>query len=66
MNNELISHLRDVDNNSLIGICIQRFVKKEEELQEMLDDLRTINREFPDIMKQIIGKEASWALDAIE
>jgi len=62
MNNELIRHLRDVNNDSLIGLCIQNIVKKQHELQELLDELRTITREHPEIMNEILGKEASCLL----
>jgi hypothetical protein len=62
MNNELISHLKDVNNDSLIGLCIQNIVKKQHELQELLDELRSITREYPEIMNEILGKEASWLL----
>jgi len=62
MNNELISHLRNVNKDSIIGLCIDHIVKKENELQELLDDLKTITREHPEIMNQILGKEASRLL----
>lgn len=58
MNNELISHLRNVNKDSIIGFCIDHIVKKENELQELLDDLKTITREHPEIMNQILSKEA--------
>jgi hypothetical protein len=58
MNNELISHLRNVNKDSIIGLCIDHIVKKENELQELLDDLKTITREHPEIMNQILSKEA--------
>jgi hypothetical protein len=62
VNNELISHLSEVSNDSFIGLCIQHIVKKEQELQEMLNDLKTLTRDHPDIMIQILGKEASRLL----
>jgi hypothetical protein len=62
VNNELISHLRVVSNESFIGLCIQHIVKKEQELQEMLDELKTLTRDHPEIMVQILGKEASRLL----
>ncbi len=58
MSNELISHLREVNKDSIIGLCIHHIVKKENELQELLDDLKTITREHPEIMNQILSKEA--------
>jgi hypothetical protein len=58
MNNELISHLKNVNKDSIIGLCIDHIVKKENELQELLDDLKTITREHPEIMNQILSKEA--------
>jgi len=39
-------------------LCIDHIVKKENELQELLDDLKTITREHPEIMNQILSKEA--------
>ena len=58
MSNELISHLREVNKDSIIGLCIHHIVKKENELQELLEDLKTITREHPEIMNQILSKEA--------
>ena len=58
MSNELISHLKNVNKDSIIGLCIDHIVKKENELQELLDDLKTITREHPEIMNQILSKEA--------
>ena len=58
MSNELTSHLRNVNKDSIIGLCIDHIVKKENELQELLDDLKTITREHPEIMNQILSKEA--------
>jgi len=62
MNNKLISHLKDVSNDSIIGLCVQNIVRKEQELQEMLNELKTITREHPDIMNKFLGKEASLLL----
>jgi len=58
MSNELLSHLKNVNNNSFIGFCIQQALLQEEELQERLQELKSISRENPEIMIPIIGLEA--------
>jgi len=58
MSNELLNHLKNVNNNSLIGFCIQQILLQEEELQEQLQELKSISRENPEIMIPIIGLEA--------
>ena len=58
MNTELINHLRNVNDNSLIGLCIEQIVVREEELQKLLIELKVISGQNPDIMIPIIGKEA--------
>jgi hypothetical protein len=57
MSNELFDHLKNVNDKSLIGLCIQRIIQREKELQEMLQELRTISKENPEIMRPIIGQE---------
>ena len=58
MNNELLNQLKNVNNNSFIGFCIQQALLQEEELQERLQELKSISRENPEIMIRIIGVEA--------
>lgn len=58
MSNELLNHLKNVNNNSFIGFCIQQALLQEEELQERLQELKSISRENPEIMIPIIGLEA--------
>jgi hypothetical protein len=58
MSNELLNHLKNVNNNSFIGFCIQQALLQEEELQERLQELKSISRENPEIMIPIIGQEA--------
>jgi hypothetical protein len=58
MSNELLNHLKNVDNNSFIGFCIQQALLREEELPERLQELKSISRENPEIMIPIIGQEA--------
>jgi hypothetical protein len=58
MSNELLNHLKNVNNNSFIGFCIQQALLQEEELQERLQELKCISRENPEIMIPIIGQEA--------
>ncbi len=58
MNNELLNHLKNVNNNSFIGFCIQQILLQEEGLQERLQELKSISKENPEIMIPIIGKEA--------
>jgi hypothetical protein len=59
MSNELLNHLKNVNNNSFIGFCIQQvLLLQEEELQERLQELKSISRENPEIMIPIIGLEA--------
>jgi hypothetical protein len=58
MSNELLNHLKNVNSNSFIGFCIQQILLKEEELQERLQELKSISKENPEIMIPIIGLEA--------
>jgi hypothetical protein len=58
MSNELLNHLKNVNNNSFIGFCIQQILLQEEELQDRLQELKSISRENPEIMIPIIGLEA--------
>ncbi|HEU5166391.1 MAG TPA: hypothetical protein VFU29_12655 [Chitinophagaceae bacterium] len=58
MSNELLNQLKNVNNNSFIGFCIQQVLLQEEELQERLQELKSISRENPEIMIRIIGLEA--------
>jgi len=58
MSNELLNHLKNVNNNSFIGFCIQQALLQKEELQERLQELKSISRENPEIMIPIIGLEA--------
>jgi hypothetical protein len=58
MSNELLNHLKNVNNNSLIGFCIQQILLREKELQERLQELKNISKENPEIMISIIGREA--------
>jgi hypothetical protein len=62
MSTELLSQLRNVKDNSLIGLCIQQILVREEELQNMLRELRGISRENPEIMIPIIGRETHTLL----
>ena len=59
MSNELLNHLRRVNKDSFIGLCIQEMLLlREEELQVLLEELKSISKENPEIMIPIIGKEA--------
>jgi len=58
MNNELINHLKNVNNKSLIGLGIQELLLREEEVQRMLLELKNISMQYPEIMIPIIGNEA--------
>jgi hypothetical protein len=58
MDRELVHHLEKVNNKSLIGLCIQQMLKREEELTELLTELKDISKENPEAMKRIIGEEA--------
>jgi len=58
MNTELIKHLRNVNHKSLIGLCIEQILLREEELQRLLKELKSISGENPEIIIRIIGKEA--------
>ena len=58
MSTELINHLKNVNDNSLIGFCIHQILLKDEELKKLLTELKTISRENPEVMIPIIGKEA--------
>jgi len=62
MSNELVNHLKNVNNNSFIGFCIQQMLLREEGLQERLQELRSISRENPEIMIPIIGQETHTLL----
>jgi hypothetical protein len=55
---ELINHLKNVNNNSLIGLCIQQILVRDEELKKLLQELKVISGENPEIIIPIIGKEA--------
>jgi hypothetical protein len=57
MSNELLNHLRNVNDNSFIGLCIQQILLRENELQELLQELKSISKENPEIMIPIIGQE---------
>jgi hypothetical protein len=52
-----MDHLKNVNDNSFIGFCIQQILLREEELQKLLKELKTISRENPGIMIPI-GEEA--------
>jgi hypothetical protein len=59
MSIELMNHLKNVNNNSFIGFCIQQMLlRPEHELRGLLNELRTISIENPEILIPIIGKEA--------
>ena len=53
-----MDHLKNVDSNSLIGLCIKQILLRDEELKKLLRELKTISREHPGIMIPIIGEEA--------
>ncbi len=55
---ELVNHLKSVNNNSLIGLCIQQILLRDEELKKLLKELKTISKENPEVIIPIIGKEA--------
>ena len=55
---ELMDHLKNVNSNSLIGLCIEQILLRDEELKKLLEELKTISRENPGIIIPIIGKEA--------
>jgi hypothetical protein len=58
MNTELIDHLKNVNHKSLIGLCIEQILLREEELQRLLKELKSISAENPAIIIPIIGSEA--------
>lgn len=58
MDNELINHLKEVNDNSFIGLCIHQLLKREEELIELLTELKSISKENPQVMIPIVGEEA--------
>ena len=58
MSTELMNQLRNVSDDSFIGFCIQQILQREEELQQLLSELKTLSKENPEIMIPIIGKEA--------
>ena len=58
MSTELMDHLKNVDSNSFIGLCIKQILQRDEELKKLLKELKTISRENPEIIIPIIGKEA--------
>lgn len=62
MSNELLNHLKNVNNDSFIGFCIQEMLLREEELPDRLQELKSISREHPDIMIPIIGRKAHTLL----
>jgi hypothetical protein len=47
MSNELLNHLKKVNNNSFIGFCIQQILLQEEGLQERLQELKSISKKTP-------------------
>ena len=53
-----MDHLKNVKSNSLIGLCIEQILLRDEELKKLLTELKTISKENPGIMIPIIGKEA--------
>jgi len=55
---ELMDHLKNVNSNSLIGLCIEQILLRDEELKKLVKELKTISRENPEIIIPIIGKEA--------
>jgi hypothetical protein len=63
---ELLDHLKNVNNNSLIGLCIEQILLRDEELKKLLNELKTISKEHPEIIIPIIGKEAySLLIDSV-
>jgi len=59
MSTELMNQLKNVNNNSFLGFCIQQMLlRPEDELRGLLNELKTISRENPEILIPIIGKEA--------
>jgi len=55
---ELMNHLKNVNSNSLIGLCIEQILLRDEELKNLLEELKIISGENPEIIIPIIGKEA--------
>ena len=53
-----MDHLKNVNSNSLIGLCIEQILHRDEELKKLVKELKTISRENPEIIIPIIGKEA--------
>jgi hypothetical protein len=63
---ELLDHLKNVNSNSLIGLCIEQILLRDEELKKLLNELKTISKEHPEIIIPIIGKEAySLLIDSV-
>ena len=59
MSTELMNQLKNVNDNSFIGFCIQQMLlQPEHELQGLVNELKTISKENPEIMIPIIGEEA--------
>jgi len=59
MGTDLMNQLKNVNNNSFIGFCIQQMLlQPEHELKGLIDELKTITKENPEIMIPIIGEEA--------
>jgi hypothetical protein len=58
VNTELMDHLKNVNSNSLVGLCIKQILLREEELRKLLNELKTISEENPGIMMSVLGKEA--------
>ena len=58
MSTELMDHLKNVNSKSLIGLCIEQILLRDEELKKLVKELKTISRENPEIIIPIIGKEA--------
>jgi len=53
-----MDHLKNVNSKSLIGLCIEQILLRDEELKKLVKELKTISRENPEIIIPIIGKEA--------
>jgi hypothetical protein len=58
LSTELVNHLKNVNSNSLIALCIQQILLTDEELKRSLKELKAISKENPEIIMPIIGKEA--------
>jgi hypothetical protein len=58
MSTELLNHLKNVNSNCLIGLCIKQILLRDVELKKLLKELKTISQENPGIMIPISGEEA--------